>query len=450
MPHQTKMLVCLLALILMAHITKAQTDDCLIPRFFPGQTVTITGSIDAGGMPYRADSSLDSPVEGFIPIGATVTTGMGLQACQDGRNWYWASYETDEGNQGGWIIEGDGTNYWIEPVPLCPYGGLLYTSDYWGYPMEMNYVPGTDNVILTFTPRGEQVGRATAGIHYAFNLTTGTLTETTYPFADIINRDLTDKLGITDWVFNNNAQNGYTLYLSPDQQKILYFVPGEPLSDCAHNCQPITGYIANTDGTNAVELGEFATDAGIARVHWGANERVYLSHITETGIYFSGEICMDGTCARELSTMLEEDFDLPADKLMYPYYPTVSPDGRYLALTPMMDYGHGFVLDLQTGSTLDLPAMGSIASPALWGESNSLWLPMKTDGDPNSAHTTSYIRNLNLNFDEATVRGTAASATHRGENVLPLIQVDNWMLVNNRHLINFSSDVLEVFCVSYG
>ena len=210
--RNSKLLLCLLMLLIL-HTAKAQANDCLTPRFFPGQTVTITGSIDAGGMPYRADSFLSSPVEGFIPIDATVTTGMGLQACKDGRNWYMAHYETDEGSRGGWIVDGDGTNYWIEPVPSCPYGGLLYTYDYWGYLMEMNYMPETDNVILTFAPRGEQVAHAAEGIHYALNLVTGTLTEATYPFADIINRDLTNKLGIMDWVFEGGDKNGYTLYL---------------------------------------------------------------------------------------------------------------------------------------------------------------------------------------------------------------------------------------------
>ena len=127
----------------------------------------------------------------------------------------------------------------------------------------------------------------------------------------------------------------------------------------------------------------------------------------------------------------------------------ITRNGKLLALTPMMDYGHGFVLDLQTGSTRDLPVMGSIASPALWGVNNTLWLPMKTDGDSKYAQQQSYVMNHILNFDEATSRGTGASATHRGENVLPLIHVDNWLLVNNRHLMKFSSDVLEVFCVGY-
>lgn len=452
MQRQSIMLLCLLCFILSTHLITLAQNDCLPPRVFPGQTITITGSIDAGGMPYRAENQLASHVEGFVPIGEIISTTEYMAACVDGRNWYQVNVLTDVGNRLMWILDGDGVNYWIEPTELCQFpnrGGLFTVMDHWGTIAEMNYLPGTNRVILAFNELGQNDHPSQLD-HYAFDLMTGEIAESMYPFTNVIDRDLTDQLGISDWVFNgNNGAEGYSIYLSPDQQKILYFILGEAISPCAHNCHPLTGFIANADGTNPVEIGQFFTEAGLVRVHWGVNDRLYLSHITVTAGYFSGEICIDGTCARSISNMLETEYNLSQEEIV-PYYPTVSSDGRYMALTSMIGgYGQGRVIDLQTGRMLNLPASGSIAFPALWDNDNSLWLPIMPDGDPDFTHDKPYILNLNLNIDEETVGRSTASAEHNGLHPLPFIGINDWIRTEGSIVINYGG-YLEVFCIGLG
>jgi hypothetical protein len=66
---------------------QAQEGECLEPRFLPGQPVKVIGSVDAGGMPYRARTNLESEVLGFIPLGTTLRTNPYREYfCGQGRN----------------------------------------------------------------------------------------------------------------------------------------------------------------------------------------------------------------------------------------------------------------------------------------------------------------------------------------------------------------------------
>jgi hypothetical protein len=222
--------------------------------------------------------------------------------------------------------------------------------------------------------------------HYEIDIPSGALRPTTYPYADIVTRDLTDRLGITEFVFGERSNNRFSLHVSPDRKKILYFVPSKKLKDCTHSCYLVEGFVADADGSNPRSLGEIPTDASITRIYWGTDGRIYLTHITEEAPrFFTVGICIEDGCTLEgniADIAAKYGVNVPSGSIV-----TTSPNGQYLAITPLYRNenlvgwdGSAYIIDTQNSGVITLPDSGLSGVPIFWDNDGQILYGVDMNG----------------------------------------------------------------------
>jgi hypothetical protein len=358
-----------------AQDTATPQPSCIQPNFLIGSTVRVIGSVEAGGLPVRAKLNLDSDVTDFIPLNTTFLSNT--VNCIDGRYWMRiTNVKIGERGISGYAIIDDGVHQWLEATTLCSMSGEgLRLADYKSsiaaaYPVGENLVIGITDAYTNQHP--------VLLDYYNLDRTTGTVTPTTYPYADVVTRDLTNRLGITDFVFGTHSNAGYSLHVSPDGKQILYFVPGRHVDeDCTVFCRFVDGYVADADGGHPLSLGEIPVDASLAGVYWGTDGRIYLSHITEEGgLFFTVGICIRADCTiqgdmRTIATAY--GLEISSSAIV-----TTSPNGQYLAINPQGlnaetgDMAGAYVIDLRNKSVIRLPDDGASQFPLFWEDDSHL------------------------------------------------------------------------------
>jgi hypothetical protein len=83
--------------------------NSLPPRLFVNGTARVVSGLGANNLRTAADESAE--ILSQIPEGAELTV-MGQQVCVNGMNWWYVRYGEIE----GWTAEGQGQNYWLEPI----------------------------------------------------------------------------------------------------------------------------------------------------------------------------------------------------------------------------------------------------------------------------------------------------------------------------------------------
>ncbi|MBC7870701.1 MAG: hypothetical protein H7Y09_07660 [Chitinophagaceae bacterium] len=437
-------------------------DTCLPPRFLPGMPVQVVGSVDAGGLPFRGSIGLAGNVLGFIPLGTSITVEESA-ICEEGRNWYpvSADYTTVASDYSVWVTDGDGTSYWLEPVGFCEIPEWLGNGvqiNLWNTIddiVTMDYA--ADDHLLYLTTSGDDVPQHPVLLdHYTIDVETGILTEGDYQYVDIVTPELTDALGISAYVFGERSFS-YALLISPDQQKILYFIPDPPIESCAHGCLRDQVYIADVDGTDSIFLGRIYSGY-LETVHWGANERLYLTMHSEAAFnYYTIELCMDGSCGALFDDVLEER-GLPFyDEVVG--FPAVSPDGRHMAFERFnftgSEEGSGTViLDLEDNSWIELPDNGNVALPIIWEDDTTMMYPIDVDSVIRPAEAEGYnydhdfVRMLTLDFAEGTFR-LRDQVTLWDEDMFGEWMKGEWLRLDRAFIIP-RLDLLNIACISFG
>ena len=371
-------LILCMALSLTASRLIAQEGDsaCLPLNFLMGSELRIVGSVEAGGMPVREKVGLDEPVIDFLPLDSIISD-YGYDGCEDGRNWFRITYTTsDNESVRRYILGDDGNSRWLVSHQFCPVGvdNLFFMQ------------PGEDFVSIAdayFVDEQLYIAVGSPGLHpvqqdhYQVD-DRGQLTPVDYPYADIVTRELTDSLDITDRVFGEHNYSGYLLYLSPDAKRMLYFVPGRQVEQCAHFCSYVDGFVANTDGSDLISLGEIPVEASLMRVYWGTDGRLYFTHITESSpLIFTMSFCIEDDC--ELEGPIEEMAAEFGAIVTSGSVPTTSPDGRYLALSPLYHRQDVYlpvigptIIDLETGNFIELPDNGLSGMPVMFDIGSSV------------------------------------------------------------------------------
>ncbi len=335
--------------------------------------------------------------------------------CVDGLNWY--QVETLDG-QTGWTAEGENGLYWLEPTPFCTEqqreANLHYHLDENSRPFFRNAISVTYNsarhsLLIASQPEGrdELVHPALQEYNW-LNLDTQIITPTQYPDADIVTPELTDKLGITEYVFGDKSQLWESLHVSPKRDRILYFTHESSDQDtCIEGCDPVEGWIANADGSQARSLGVIASgEVGYLDWEWKGNGYIYLTMIYAGGLMGIEEIYEDGSYAGNNS--------FPLDYA----YPSVSPDGSYITFTQMLGGGvdprwKGQIIDHRSGNWYALP-LTSFAIPAIWSQDGqTIYFIGLIDGKTVLATTTvADIKRANSLLNDLPIRdGFAQAAT---------------------------------------
>jgi hypothetical protein len=363
--------------------------ECLIPRFLPGQSVKVTGSVDAGGLPYRAAMGLDQAVQGFIPLETRVTAQEG-PVCSEERNWYRLDPEVAQSDSAEvWVTDGDGRTYWLEPLRLgC--GTQIETRPI-GYVYALN--SGEDEKTITISTAQSNEQKVYTKHHYSLDLETGILTPTADP--DLIPPELLDQLGI-------EPVDRYPPQLSPDGTQILYFIPEPPRENCAEGCVPLQVYIANVDGSHPVLLGRISLENNLWAVHWGANHRLYLTIVTEAApAPYLVEYCMDGGCEHDIGALLRQwgvsNFGVLG-------FASVSPDGKQLAVERIYgrEKGSGtLIIDLAHNTWIELPDNGDVWLPVIWENNTTIDYPVDADSVANlQENAPDRLLRIELDFDK--------------------------------------------------
>jgi len=431
----------------MASLQEDETTEtpCLPLNFLIGSELRVIGSIEAGGLPVRERVGLSEPVIGLIPVG-TVLDGYRYAGCSEGRNWFSARYTISEDESiRGSIVADDGDNLWLEANDFCPGSSAVlefiqmdrdarqsitdaYFVDDELYitvvdPQDYNYISLLPHPIMLDNYHVEQPQ--------------GILTPVDYPHADIITRELTDSLGITERVFGEDSTDQYSIHVSPDGNQILYFLETEEVDGC---CLRFDMFVANADGSDPRLIGRVVGEGAmsLARVYWGTDGRVYLNSYSE---FSAGGPNIIGYCMADGC-----DVDGWIDDIAASFgatvpisIPTTSPSGRYLGLSHLhteLDPDTGEILnvgatiiDLETGNFIQLPYTGESSMPVAWGYretevligvtprvpegtydfdvDRSMWLPFLLDFEAGTYRITEDLLNLdsgtsimnNLSFD---------------------------------------------------
>ena len=395
-------------------LSNAQPSDCLPIHFMGGQVVRVIGSVDAGGLPFRQQPSLESSVEGFIPLDTQLQT-KGLLRCSEERNWYSVFYsiEGEAESQEVWVVDGDSYTHWLEPVPICR------ASDIQIYPAYPSYVGGrlivdgfdkTSQILrfsLDFFPEGVSRERH----YFELDLATGFLTQMDYWYRDVITRDLTNQLGITDRVFGE--EEGFNVvYVSPDKTQFLYRTVNPTIPNCAHGCTTETLWLADIDGSNPIALTEFY--GLITHINWLDDEiQLSMLPIEVFGPNFDWTVCLDGSCDERSHDRFLEGHDLPFDHGRHT--PTLSPNGEWIATSfgsedLYLEEGIlsiGVILNTNDNRYIQLPNNGEAASPILWINDRRILYPVigtGWDGEPHGLPSDFYevdaLWDIVLDFDD--------------------------------------------------
>ena len=291
--------------------------------------------------------------------------------CEDGRNWFAVDYAVNDDEMvRAYTLDGNGDTLWVQPSALCP--GSVNRLEF--LQADAPYSDISDAYIwddMLHITVGNQFQHPIMRDHYRIE-NTGNMTRVDYPFADIVTEELTESLGLTDRVFGEDSQRSFSLNVSPDGERILYFLPGRMIDQCAHFCYWMDAYVANADGSDARYLAEVPTEASLIRVYWGTDGRIYFTHITETSpIVFTVAFCIDDAC--ELEGNIDDMIATFVATVTSATIPTTSPSGRYLALSPIYPLflpdeiapimNGPTIIDLETGNVIQLPDNGLTGMP---------------------------------------------------------------------------------------
>jgi hypothetical protein len=355
-----------LLFLLPGGLLHAQETCPLAPRLTIGMPGRVR-AVNTAGNNLRANAGIEAELTGYLENDTEFVVESGPN-CKDGINWY--RVRALDGTN-GWTAESAFGNYWLEPIPFCTpqqraaNTGYLLTEDtapFYRRLTSVRYDPARKSLLLASQPH-----TAVETIHPALwtyqwlNLETQALTPAEYPDADIVTPELTDKLGITEYVFGEHSRAFYSLHVSPNRARILYFTYNPPIKDCAHGCYTAQVWVADVDGSNAKEVGRMVMgDAGYIAWEWGGG-KIYLTMVYLDLSYGVIEICDDGSC-----------FNTPDESFPYNYaYPSVSPDGEHIVFVRTFgsdfDDLHNQLYEQKSRSWFALPLDGWHA-PALWSD----------------------------------------------------------------------------------
>lgn len=430
---------------------KAQEENqCLEPRFIPGQTVFIVGSVDAGGLPYRYDTNLDSPVQGIIPLGTKITTEeQKFVRCEDRRNWY-------EAIGWGWVMDGDGISYWLEPENLCS-GGSMIINPYFsiGKLVEVDYLEETGDLLITVSNDELNVKHPILLDHYTLNISTGLLKQVPYRHAEIVTPELTDTLGITDRVFGINSTYNYSLYVSPDGSKIFYFLLAP--ESCVDECMSTTMnmYSADADGSNVVFIGPLTLFAFWDHIYWGANDRVYIEFVSAYGGGSTMlEVCLDGSCIYSLGATLQEA-KVPST-VSIPSV-SVSPDGKFIAAErAFADGGYPpsstVIFNTEDQTWMELPSNGESSMPVIWDSNNRLYYPIDVTHEADEAwgFSSDGFAEVELDFKNRTFEVTERFYLRENHPEFGFFDRNWFHPANSGTFITSDFDSIKLYCIGRG
>jgi hypothetical protein len=459
------LLLLLLVVVLMPPLAlQAQADTCLSPRFFGGQWVRVTGSLDAGGLPFRAQHSLSAPVLGFIPLDRVVESAW-MQRCVEGRNWYsvWYGRTDSEAPEEVWVMDGDGHTYWLEPLPYCQ----EYDQREHIFPSPMDYEDGLivdsfdeQTKVLRFSANYRPVGEHSLERHYfTLDLDTELVTQTDYWYRDIVTRQLTDRLGITEQVFGEE-EDFSTVYVSPDRTRILYRNTNPPIPDCAHGCITETLWIADSDGSNPRALSDFY--GWISRIVWGNDGRIHLSMFSKEvwSPEFTLTVCIDGSCTLYLDELILGERSLPLEDVLH--MPMWSPNGQWIAVTMGSEQLYnagipstGFVVEQNGDRFIQLPYNGQAASPIIWMDNDTLLYPVRgvdvdeaQDGLPTRFYTQDALWEIDLDFEALTYRigdRLTYCVGDRNDRLFDPVETHHIIAAGNKAIV-YSRASLDIYC----
>jgi hypothetical protein len=245
--------------------------------------------------------------------------------------------------------------YWLRPVSYCdevviPQDRIVYPPNIITPVRSIQLLDDQRSILIASAPEDELRGcvHEINLTYQRFDVSTGEVIITEYPNRDIITRELTEKLGITDLVYGEDSICG-SLIVTPDKEKVLYYsLTGE--------IYQYGLWIANADGTDQVEMGRVPTT--FVDVAWVDSDIAYLTFMEPYGGIFEViKVCLDGGC---FTTVITGNFDLGFEGPV-----SVSPDGTRLAITHYFDYG----FTIQSTDNLDdwyvLNAKNPLF-PAIW------------------------------------------------------------------------------------
>jgi hypothetical protein len=364
---QFLVLIIILIFTLPSAIPLYAQGECSLPaRLKPNLPGRVRG-ISTAGNNLRSSAGLAGEIIQQLPNQMEFIVQSGPN-CVDGLNWYEIK-TLDEIS--GWTAEGSDGLYWVEPTPFCTArqqtAGLNYlldkkTDTFFDRVVKVEYFPERKSLLIASQPenRQEQPHPALLDYHW-LNLETLAITLAAYPDADIVTPALTDKLGITEYVFGDKSQPLESLHVSPRRDRILYFVHTPPVSaqdGCTEYCSFIDVWVANKDGSNATYL-DSIPNAGIGYFawDWSSKGKIYLSMVYADGTVGILELCEDGSCSRR-------------DSFPFTYeFPSVSPDGNYITFVvdPYAIKDKIKLFEYETGKWFDLPLLSS-QSPAIWSD----------------------------------------------------------------------------------
>jgi hypothetical protein len=289
---------------------------------------------------------------------------------------------------------------------LCTWDSLvsLNTMNSIGHIVETTYLPDTKDLLITAAT--DRFYHPVLLDYYLLNAETGIFQQTDYLYRDIVTPELTDKLGITNYVFGDESRYDYSLYVSPKKDKILYFVDDQ--QGCENDCmsRKMRIYVANPDGTNPIFVGEWYKVNEFDRIYWGANDRVYITFISEyhAPFHIILEICLDGSCFSILGDLLAtagvpSPYNLPAV--------SVSPNGQYLAVERGYfddDLSGAVIFNTQDNSWIELPSNGQVSLPVIWRDDHTIYYPIDVlhDADDVWGFNRDGFAEITLNAAERT------------------------------------------------
>ncbi len=335
---------------------QGQDHGCgVLPTRLAISKAALVRDLPAGGNSLRAAPGLYGAVVGEIPAHAEVLVLAGPR-CADGYQWYQVQF----GDLTGWTAEGDSQEYWLEPVSLCPSSlsaplTFFQLAEITTPVVDLQFLRAEGAVLISSLPPGVELRyrpphEAQLSYH-RFDLATRTLTEIPYPDADIVTRDLTDRLGVTEAVFG--ADSAYhALLVSPERDRVLYFVLDEDYEYpcCGDDYTYYEAWTANADGSDPRRLGITRQIDYVQQVHWIDDSAVLLIYNDLFGGgYTPLEVCLDGSCFNWLSLHAADGLFIHGGSA------AISPDRRSAAINHFYDDGIT-VQDRASGGEWSLPA----------------------------------------------------------------------------------------------
>ncbi len=466
---KTLALLILMTMAWTTNLSYAQAEDCLPIRFFDGQEARVIGSIDAGGLPLREEPTLAEPVLTIIPLDTLLFTSR-MTDCQEGRNWYYVSYQDSESDESitGWVVDGDGYNYWLEPIPICTapskQEGIQIDPFYIDlYGLEVDkYDENTNTLHFSYIKRGQDSPQK---FFFELDMNSGFVTQKDNRYDGLVTQGLKDTLGIERIYQTNEYWN--MSFLSPDQSQILYIIQNPPTTEsCAHGCRTDSLWIANIDGSNPIKLRD--SIGQITKTQWNADGTIDLSMSASEvfGPDYVVRVCEDGSCDEETEDWLLEDDRFPFEFTIH--MPMASPNGEWVAVTvgseKLYEEGimsTGAILNLNDGRYIQLPFNGRVAVPILWEDDDTILYPVAGTGWdgrdydlPEQFYEQDAIWMIDLDFEDLSYairwRSTHWDMLERDSRMFNSEQTHHIIRTSRGAIVYNISRGLGIYCFSMG